>query len=86
MGIVTWYDLDTAEDKWPDTKEALTDTIASDRDTPTYDDKPKEKMWADAKRKRVRVVEMYHKEQGQMDPLRVHARRLSGAQDTLALH
>jgi hypothetical protein len=64
MGIVTWYDLDTAEDKWPDTKEALTDTMANDRDTPTYDDKPKEKMWADAKRKRVRVVEMYHKAKG----------------------
>lgn len=63
MGIVTWYDYDDAKAKgWPE--EMLSSTLTRDRDTETYDDKPKEKMWADARRKRVRVVEMYHKDRG----------------------
>ena len=63
MGIVTWYDLADAKAKgWPE--DALSGSMAHDADTQTYDDKPKEKMWADAKRKRVRVVELYHREGG----------------------
>jgi hypothetical protein len=65
MGIVTWYDLEEAEQKWPEGKDVLESTLASDKDTETYDDKPKDKMWADAKRKRVRVIEGYYKKQGQ---------------------
>lgn len=62
-GIVTWYDLEDAKAKgWPE--EMLEGTLAQDRDTETYDDKPKHQIWADAKRKRVRVVEMYHRERG----------------------
>jgi hypothetical protein len=60
MGIVTWYDVEDAEAKWPDKKELLNSTLASDTQSDTYDDKPKDKMWADAKRKRVRVVEIYY--------------------------
>jgi hypothetical protein len=63
-GIVTWYDLEDAKAKgWPE--DMLEGTLAQDKDTETYDDKPKDKMWGDAKRKRVRVVEMYHLEGGQ---------------------
>lgn len=63
MGIVTWYDFEEALRKWPDAKDALEGTLAHDRDTETYDDKPKHNMWADAKRKRVRVIEIFHKEE-----------------------
>jgi hypothetical protein len=63
MGIVTWYDIDDAKAKgWP--VNMLEGTLASDAMTETYDDKPKDHMWADAKRKRVRVIEIYHKEAG----------------------
>jgi hypothetical protein len=59
-GIVTWYDQRVAERKWPDRVDVLQSTVESDRFIETYDDKPKDKMWADFKRKRVRVVEMYY--------------------------
>lgn len=62
MGVVTWYDLDVAMEKgW--SEEVLSATIAGASDR-TYDDKPRFQQWADAKAKRVRVVEMYHKERG----------------------
>lgn len=64
MGVVTWYDMEDAKAKgWPE--DMLEGTLAQDKDTETYDDKPKDHLWADAKRKRVRVVEMYHREKGQ---------------------
>ena len=59
-GIVTWYDAEEAAAKWPDKADLLEQTLNSDRSTETYDDKPKDKLWADAKRKRVRVVEIYY--------------------------
>lgn len=60
MGFVTWYDLDTAKAKWPDKAEILEQTVEDCRAEPTYDDRPKWRMWADYKRKRVRVVEGYY--------------------------
>jgi hypothetical protein len=60
MGVVTWYDIEDAKAKgWPEAM--LEGTLAQDKDTETYNDKPKEKLWGDARRKRVRVVEMYHR-------------------------
>lgn len=59
-GVVTWYDLEDAEAKWQDRKDILSSALAHDRDTETYDDRPKNNIWADHKRKRVRVVEMYY--------------------------
>jgi hypothetical protein len=63
-GIVTWYDLKTAQRKWPGKEDILQGTMNSDRNSETYDDKPKDKMWADFKRRRVRVVEMYYIKDG----------------------
>ncbi|MGX7895475.1 portal protein [Tsuneonella sp. HG222] len=64
MGIVTWYDADVAEEKgWP--KEVVESTIAQAKDFETYDDKPKDNLWADYSRKRFRAIELYHKERGQ---------------------
>lgn len=64
MGIVTWYDLEEALTKWPDGEDLLHQTLDAENDTETYDDKPKFRMWADAKRRRVRVVEIYYMKQG----------------------
>lgn len=65
MGEVVWMDLADATAKYPDAKEALESTWASAKDTETYDDKPRYNMWADYKRKRVRVCEHYYREGGQ---------------------
>ena len=62
MGVVIWMDLDDAKGKYPDAETALTATWNSARDTETYDDKPRHNMWADYKRRRIRVCEHYYRE------------------------
>lgn len=64
QGVVIWMDLDEATLKYPDAKEALAATWAQSRDTDTYDDKPKWNIWADYKRRRVRLCEHYYREGG----------------------
>lgn len=61
---ITWMDLDDAKDKFPGKESILQDTINSVGDADTYDDKPKWHLWADAKRNRVRIVEMYSQKGG----------------------
>lgn len=60
MGVVIWMDLDKAIMRFPDAKDILEATWARAKDAETYDDKPKDKMWADHKRKRVRICEHYY--------------------------
>lgn len=60
MGVVIWMDLDKAISRFPDAAEILEATWARAKDSETYDDKPKDKMWADHKRKRVRICEHYY--------------------------
>lgn len=64
MGEVVWMDLDVALGKFPDAKDVLESTVAQETASDTYDDTPKWKMWADAKRKRVRLCEHYWKQDG----------------------
>ncbi len=59
MGIVIWMDLAQAVRKYPDAKDILETTWASAANADTYDDKPKHQMWADHKRRRVRICEHY---------------------------
>ncbi len=63
QGIVTWYDLDVAKEKWPDAGSVL-DASMSGVASETYDDKPRHSSWTDSNSKRVRVCEIYHKERG----------------------
>lgn len=65
LGLVTWMDEEDAERKFPDGKEAIETTLAQAQDTQTYDDRPKHSMWADYKRKRVRIIEEYYLEKGE---------------------
>jgi hypothetical protein len=60
LGIVIWRDKDEIEEQFPDTAHLVTATLDS-LPSKTYDDKPK---WADAKRKRVRVIQMYYRKKG----------------------
>lgn len=62
LGGVIWMDYNDAVAQYPDKQDVL-DTTMSDRASlsQTYDDKPKFRLWADKKRKRVRVVQMWLK-------------------------
>lgn len=60
LGIVVWMDYTEALAKYPDGKEAL-DTTLDSAPSDTYDDKPKFNLWADRKRKRVRICQIWIK-------------------------
>ncbi len=66
VGFDTWYDEDEAIKRFPNGRDAieLTPSAQSEDLGDTYDDKPKWKVWADTKRKRVRVSELYYREDG----------------------
>lgn len=61
-GIVVWTDLDEARRDYPDAEDVLTATWQSANDGDTYDDKPKYALWADKKRRRIRLCEHYWRE------------------------
>jgi hypothetical protein len=63
LGLVLWMDIADAYKKYPgeDAKEAL-DTTMQSAPSDTYDDKPKFNHWADKKRKRVRVCQIWIKQ------------------------
>lgn len=62
IGVVIWMDYDEAVAKYPDAKDALDNTLAS-APSETYDDKPKWNLWADRKRKRVRICQIWLRRQ-----------------------
>lgn len=61
LGMVVWLDQEEALRRWPSGEEAIAKSIADDAGK-TYDDRPSWKQWAiSGTRKRVRIVQMYHK-------------------------
>ena len=58
LGLVIWKDYDDALAMYPDAKEALDSTMDTSP-SQTYDDKPKFSLWADKKRKRVRICQIW---------------------------
>lgn len=64
-GQFVWMDYDDAAQKYPGKEEALQATISAEPSTSgnTYEDIPRVR-WADPKRKRVRIVEMWTLEGG----------------------
>ena len=68
LGFVTWMDLAKAKRQWPDAAAILDQTMskgASGGTTETYGDKPKSQVWADSKRRRVRIVTVYDQTEGE---------------------
>jgi hypothetical protein len=63
-GAVIWADADTLKKEYPKLAGGIDTTVSSVSATETYEDKPKYLAWADARRKRVRIVLMYYKEGG----------------------
>jgi hypothetical protein len=64
MGIVTWMEEADVVRQYPDRKDIIESTLAKAKDTETYDDRPKDHLWADHKRRRVRVCEEYYLKDG----------------------
>lgn len=64
LGVVIWMDLDEARRKYPEADDALLETWNQSKSGDTYDDRPKTNLWADYKRKRVRLCEHYYRDGG----------------------
>lgn len=62
VGGVIWMDADEAKEKWPQAAEAVDLTVNEQTMTRTYDDRPWERWVTGKSRKRVRIVQIYHKE------------------------
>lgn len=65
MGEVIWGDIEDLKVKFPGKEEILEATLQLERSvaSETYDDRPRD-LWADRKRKRVRIVEAYYRKGG----------------------
>lgn len=62
LGVVIWMDYDEALAQYPDARDKLDATLSERGNySDTYDDKPKYKLWADRKRKRVRICQIWIK-------------------------
>lgn len=64
LGEIVWMDVEDAKALYrdnPDADEMLNDTLQSVTYSQTYDDKPKFDLWADKKRKRVRICKIWLK-------------------------
>ena len=61
IGAVRWMDYDDALLMYPEGEDALQATINFSSNSTTYDDRPKYRMWADRKRKRVRIAQIWIK-------------------------
>ena len=64
LGVVVWMDLDRAKAKYPNGEDVLESTLVQAQDSDTYDDKPRFSLWADYRRKRVRICEHYYQKAG----------------------
>lgn len=62
-GLVVWMDYDDALQKYSDNEDAedILDATMDSAPSDTYDDKPKFNLWADRKRKRVRICQIWVK-------------------------
>jgi hypothetical protein len=65
IGAVRWLDFDDALAEYPDSADALEWTLDQASLSDTFDDNPKHMVWADKKRKRVRIVQIWIKQQDQ---------------------
>lgn len=61
---VAWMDYDQALERYPDAREVLSSTLSQESIlSSTYDDAPR-LNWADARRKRIRIVKLEYRHQG----------------------
>lgn len=67
VGGIVWMDSEDAKAKWPDAAEAIGQMVAKEAASSvsgTFDDRPRWKKWTmGTDRKRVRIVQMYHRDE-----------------------
>ncbi|WP_457797622.1 portal protein [Methylocystis sp. S23] len=61
LGLVRWEDYSEALAQYPGSEEILDATLNSVSISDTYDDKPEYRIWADKRRKRVRICQIWVK-------------------------
>jgi hypothetical protein len=59
-GIVIWMDAADAKEQWPDRVNAIETTTSSAGMYQTFEDKPRNQIWCDSRRKRIRVVQIHY--------------------------
>ena len=59
---VTWMDHEDAVAQWPDAEEAITASYTGEQADDATEDRPRDMMWADPKRKRIKVIGMYYRD------------------------
>jgi hypothetical protein len=64
LGTVLWMDYRDAAERWPDSADTLETILSSTSMGDTFDDRPSNLAWCDSKRKRVRIVQMWHRKAG----------------------
>lgn len=62
-GLVIWKDVAEAVEEYPEAADVLRATVENARFSETYDDKPR-RTWADYRRKRVRIIQIWWKQAG----------------------
>jgi hypothetical protein len=62
-GVIMWMDEDDALATYGESDAVIEATLSGDYDDDTFEDRPKF-SWADSKRKRVRVCQIYYQEKG----------------------
>lgn len=69
LGYVTWMDVTEAKRRWPGKESVIDATVGKGTGgvLDTYEDKPRWKNWCDKDRKRVRIVTIYDRSQGQWE-------------------
>lgn len=65
LGVVVWMDFDDAADMFPGSEDVLEATIGTANAGRIYDDRPHWMVWADAKRRRVRFVQLNYRQGGE---------------------
>ena len=67
MGVVLWMDEDDVEARWGEEGRELATACIDSKDWSgdTFDDRPSQTVWSDAKRRRVRVCQHYFRKGGE---------------------
>lgn len=64
LGIVLWQDEEEVLEKFPEAAGLVSSMIDTSSLSDTYDDRPRDGLWCDRRRRRVRVCQHYYKRQG----------------------
>lgn len=59
-GIVIWEDVVKAKQDYPDALDAIETTTTLGHSTHTFEDKPRNAVWCDSRRTRIRIVQIHY--------------------------